>query len=328
MQEAILLPSHSRVEQVSDNQAVIEIEGLHPGYGITLGNALKRVLHSSLPGAAVTEVKIDGVNHEFSTIAGVLEDVLAILLNLKQVRFKMHTKEPQKVKILVSGEKEITAADIQCSSSVEVVNPDFHIATITDSKTTFTAELTVEAGVGYVTREAHRKDKVEVGVIALDAIFTPVRKVRYEVVDMRVGTSTNYNRLKLSIQTDGSLSPEDAFVQSVEILEGQLAQIKHFGSDEADNASAAAEEETAQEILQEIQQDKGEQEDTLKIEVEDLKLSSRTINALSKAEIKTIKELIKYTPEGLRDLDGVGDKAVVEIQESIDKLGVALSDEA
>lgn len=328
MQEAILLPSHSRIDRVSDNQAVIEIEGLHPGYGITLGNALKRVLHSSLPGAAVTEVKIDGVNHEFSTIDGVLEDVLAILLSLKQVRFKMHTKDPQKVKISITGAQAITAGDIQCPSSVEVVNKDFHIATITDSKTTFTAELTVEAGVGYVTREAHRSDKVEVGVIALDAIFTPVRKVRYEVEDMRVGTSTNYNRLKLSISTDGSLLPEDAFVKAVGILEDQLAQIKTFGNDAADSADATAEEETAQEILQEIQQDKGEQEDTLKIEVEDLKLSSRTINALNKAEIKTIKQLIKYTPEGLRDLDGVGDKAVVEIQESIDKLGVSLSDEA
>lgn len=328
MQNSILLPTHSHIEDASGNQAVIEIEGLHPGYGITLGNALKRVLHSSLPGAAVTEVKIDGVNHEFSTIPGVLEDVLAILLNLKQVRFKMHTSEPQKVKISVSGEKEITAGDIECPSSVEVVNPDFHIATLSDSKAKFVAELTVESGVGYVTRETHQHDKVEVGVIALDAIFTPIRKVRYEVEDMRVGTATNYNRLKLSIQTDGSMTPQEAFVQAVEILEGQLGRIKLFGSKEAEEASAAADAATAQEILQEIQQDKGEKEDTLKIEVEDLKLSSRTINALNKAEIQTIKDLITYTPEGLRDLDGVGDKAVVEIQEALDKLGgVSLREE-
>lgn len=321
--DAILLPKSPRIVRESASEATIEIEGLHPGYGITLGNALKRVLHSSLPGAAVTHVRIEGAKHEFSTIDGVLEDVLAILLNLKQVRFKLHTEGPQTVTIDVKGEREITAADIKCPSNVEVVNPDFHIATLTDSKATFQAELTIEAGVGYIPREMLSKDKVAIGTIGLDAIFTPVRKVRYDIENMRVGTSTNYNKLIFTIQTDGSITPSEAFTKAVTILTGQLKQLEHINL-EADVVDAPVAEDVRREFLEEAKSVSQEANDAVSTPIEDLKLSSRTINALSKAGVATIADLLKYTHEDLLELDGFGEKALTEVQRAIGTLGFTI----
>lgn len=321
--DAILLPKSPRIVKESGNEATIEIEGLHPGYGITLGNALKRVLHSSLPGAAVTHVKIEGAKHEFSTLDGVLEDVLAILLNLKQVRFKLHTEGPQTVTIDVKGEREVLASDIKCPSNVEVVNPDFHIATLTDSKATFQAELTIEAGVGYIPREMLSKDKVAIGTIALDAIFTPVRKVRYDVENMRVGTSTNYNKLIFTIQTDGSITPADAFTKAVNILSAQLRQLERINT-EAEVIDAPVAEDVRREFLEEAKSVTQEANDAVSTPIEDLKLSSRTINALSKAGVATIADLLKYTHEDLLELDGFGEKALTEVQRAIGTLGFTI----
>lgn len=323
MMDAILLPKSPRIVKESGNEATIEIEGLHPGYGITLGNALKRVLHSSLPGAAVTHVKIEGAKHEFSTLDGVLEDVLAILLNLKQVRFKLHTEGPQTVTIDVKGEREVLASDIKCPSNVEVVNPDFHIATLTDSKATFQAELTIEAGVGYIPREMLSKDKVAIGTIALDAIFTPVRKVRYDVENMRVGTSTNYNKLIFTIQTDGSITPADAFTKAVNILSAQLRQLERINT-EAEVIDAPVAEDVRREFLEEAKSVTQEANDAVSTPIEDLKLSSRTINALSKAGVATIADLLKYTHEDLLELDGFGEKALTEVQRAIGTLGFTI----
>ncbi len=321
--DAILLPKSPRIVSESGHEATIEIEGLHPGYGITIGNALKRVLHSSLPGAAITHVRIEGAKHEFSTLPGVLEDVLAILLNLKQVRFKLHGDEPQTVTIDIKGEREIKASDIKCPTNVEVVNEDFHIATLTDTKATFQAELTIEAGVGYIPREMLSKDKVAVGTIGLDAIFTPVRKVRYDIENMRVGSSTNYNKLIFTIQTDGSISPSEAFTKSVGIMISQLKQLETINMD-VDVVDAPVAEDVRREFLEEAKSVSQEMSDAASTAIEDLKLSSRTINALSKAGVSTISDLLKYTHEDLLELDGFGEKALTEVQRAIGTLGFTI----
>ncbi len=226
----IPLPLPPKVIQKKQNKAVFEIEGLYPGYGVTVGNALRRVLLSSLQGVAVTEVKIKGVPHEFSTIPGVLEDVLMLLLNIKNLRFKIYEGETYKIELKVKGEKEIKGSDFKTPSQVKLVNPDVHIATITDKKTELDIEIQIERGVGYVPKEQRKGrpighlgyPKSEIGAISLDAIFTPIRNVNFQVENMRVGDRTDFDKLSLEIETDGTISPEEAFFESCDIL------IKHF----------------------------------------------------------------------------------------------------
>lgn len=321
MQDKILLPSNPQVLDEKGNEATVQVEGLHPGYGITIGNALKRVLHSSLPGAAVTSVRIEGVDHEFSTIDGVLEDVLSILLNLKQVRFRCFSGENFAVSINAKGEGVVSAKDIICPSNIEIVNPDLHIVTLTSPRSKFNAELTIEKGVGYVTRESIKREKVSVGEITLDAIFTPVRKVRYEVENMRVGSATNYNRLRLSIETDGTMTSKEAFSKAVEILKEQIAQLEIF-KEETDNG--VEDEVKAQEILEEIGKEQTDESNTMNIKMEDLKLSSRTINSLNKAQIYTIVDIVKFSAKRLLEFEGVGEKALLEIQRALGNLGIVL----
>lgn len=221
----IPLPLQPKIVEKKDNSAVFEIEALWPGYGVTVGNSLRRVLLSSLPGAAVTQVKIKGAPHEFSTIPGILEDVVTILLNIKQLRFKLHTDEPQKVRILMKGEKEIIGSILDLPSQVELMNKDAKIATLTDKKSEFDMEIVIENGMGYEPAESRKKEKLEIGTIALDAIFTPVRKVSYRVESMRVGEKTDFDRLILELETDGSITPEGAVNQASEILVGHFALI-------------------------------------------------------------------------------------------------------
>ena len=218
MQYDIILPSKPRVVSEEGNKGIYEIDGLYAGYGYTIGNALRRVLLSSLPGAAATSVKIDGVNHEFSAIPGVLEDVIEIVLNLKKIRFKLFSEEPVTVTLNYKGIGEIKAGDIKTTSDVEVVNPDQHIATVTDKKATFEMELKVEKGVGYVPVEQRQKDKLSVGEIAIDGIFTPVKNVNFSVDNIRVGQRTDYNKILLDLETDGSVSPEEALKKASQIL--------------------------------------------------------------------------------------------------------------
>lgn len=219
----MLLPNKPKIINQKDNWALFEIEALYPGYGITIGNSLRRVLLSSLEGSAVTQVKIKGVQHEFSTIPGVLEDIIIIIMNLKQMRFKMYTDEPQKAILKVKGEKEIKGSDFKFPSQVELVNKNCHIATLTDKKTEIEMEIQIEKGIGYEPVERRKKkEKLEVGVIPIDAIFTPIKRVNYKVENMRVGERTDFDRLNLEIETDGTISPEDAFFNASEIL------VKHF----------------------------------------------------------------------------------------------------
>lgn len=317
----IALPSKMKVISEDGDRGVYEIEGLYPGYGHTLGNSLRRILLSSLPGAAITAVKIDGVDHEFSTVSGVKEDVINILLNLKNIRLKMHTDEPQVLKLSVKGTKKVTAEDIETPSQVEIVTKDAPVATITSKDGKLNIEMTVERGIGYVPREVAVKDKVEVGTLVLDAIFTPVRRVSYDVENMRVGGRIDFNRLRVSLQTDGSISPREAFDKTLEIMIKQLASIaglsdiEKFASREAPEITEKVEEESVEGGVH-----------PEKIKIEDLQISARIISALQDAGIKTVGGLIRKKAENLSEIEGIGAKAIVEIKDALDNLGLALKD--
>ncbi len=209
-----------KIKTISEaaTEGKFEIEGLYTGYGVTLGNALRRVLLSSLPGAAITQIKIKGVDHEFSTISGVLEDVVEITLNLKKIRFHFHASEPQVLSVKAKGEGKITAGDIKGNADVEIINRDAHIATLTGKSSEFEAEITVEKGMGYVSVEDRKTEKLPIKTIAIDAIFTPVQRVNFTVENMRVHDKTDYNRLTIEIETDGSITPSEAFHKSCQIL--------------------------------------------------------------------------------------------------------------
>jgi len=216
-----------KVKTVSENEkeGIFEIEGLYSGYGITVGNALRRALYSSLPGAAVTQVKIKGVGHEFTAIEGVLEDAVAISFNFKKLRFKMHTDEPQILTIKVKGEKKVYASDIKTNAQIDLVTQDVLLATLTSKGSEFEAEVTVEKGLGYVPAEARMSEKLPIGAIALDAAFSPVVKANFEVENMRVGDRTDYNRLRFHIFTDGTISPSSALHKASNILKDHFEKI-------------------------------------------------------------------------------------------------------
>lgn len=223
----------------SDREGVFEVDGLYSGYGLTLGNALRRVLLSSLPGAAITQFKVKGVNHEFSTLEGVKEDVVEIGLNLKKVRFRIHTDEPQVLTLKVRGEKKVTAADIETNSQVDLIMPDAHIATLTSKGAELDMEITVEKGLGYLPVEARKNEKLSIGVIALDALFSPVTKVNFTVENMRVGERADYNRLRLLVETDSSITPSAALRKASNILQDHFVKISGIEVKEAEKAEAA-----------------------------------------------------------------------------------------
>ncbi len=216
------------------NLGVFHVEGLYPGYGTTLGNALRRVLLSSLPGAAITEIKVKGVDHEFSALPGMQEDIVEFSLNLKKVRFDFSADEPQTLKLHVKGDKEVTAADIESTTLAKVINKDLHLATLNKKTSDLDMELTVEKGLGYVTSESRKMERLSVGTIVLDAIFSPIVGVAFEVEDMRVGDRTDYNRLKLQIETDGSIAPGEAFHKASNILKDHFEKISAFNMDKGE----------------------------------------------------------------------------------------------
>jgi len=218
----ISLPYAPKILKKEGDKAVFEIEALYPGYGVTVGNSLRRVLLSSLEGAAVTQVRIKNVSHEFTTIPGVLEDVILLMMNLKQMRFKVISSDPQKAILKVKGEKKVKGSDFAFPSQVELINKDCPIATVNSKSAELEMEITIEKGTGYSTRESRKKEKTEIGAIPLDAIFTPIKRVSYKVENMRVGDRTDFDRLFLEIETDGTLSPESAFTKASEII------ISHF----------------------------------------------------------------------------------------------------
>ncbi|MSR76210.1 MAG: DNA-directed RNA polymerase subunit alpha [Candidatus Ryanbacteria bacterium] len=321
MNTTILLPSRPYVENETPTKADIIIEGLHPGYGVTIGNAMRRVLFSSLPGAAVTRIKIQSVNHEFSTIPGVLEDVLLIVLNLKQLRFKMYSEESETFLFEAKGECEVKAGDIKTSSNLEIINTDLHIATLTKKSALLSIEITVERGVGYRPKEVIESQRLEAGVIVLDAIFTPIRKVSYHVENMRVGTETDYNKLIMSIDTDGTITPRDAFTSALEILIGQLGELRVFGEKGEVLSVLPLHKEELVPVASNDDTDYGN------ILLEDVKLSSHTLNALARAGFTKLGDVARKTETELRDLDGVGEKAMQEIHRELGNFGLTLAQE-
>ncbi len=221
----ISTPQEIKYTEGKGNSGTIEILGCYPNYGSTVGNSVRRVLLSSIEGAAVTAVKIKGVSHEFSAVEGIMEDVVQVILNLKQIRFRVHSEEAVKVSLKVKGEVDVTATDIETSSDVEVVNPKQHIATITDKKVGLEMEITVEKGIGYVPVEQQENREKDLGLIAIDAVYTPVKRVNYKVENMRVGKRTDYEKVVLEVVTDGSLTPKEAFDKSVGILVEQFKSL-------------------------------------------------------------------------------------------------------
>lgn len=228
----IPLPREPKIQHISKNQAIIEIEALYPGYGVTIGNALRRVLLSSIPGAAVTQIKIEGVPHEFSTLPGVLEDVVTIMLNVKKLRFKMIGEEPQRAFLNVRGEGEVKGKDLELPAQLELVNKDAPIATLTTKSAKLEMMIVVEKGVGYLPREEKEKEKLEIGTIPMDAVFSPIKRVRSRVENMRVGKRTDFERLILEIETDGTISPEESFYHATKILIDHFSFISKIKKDE------------------------------------------------------------------------------------------------
>ena len=310
----IPLPLPPKVIQKKKNQAAFEVEALYPGYGVTIGNSLRRVLLSSLQGASVVEVKIKGAPHEFSTMTGVLEDTIMILLNVKNLRFKIFEGDSHKVTLKFKGEGEVTGKDLECPSQLKLVNPELHIATVTDKKIDFEMELTVERGIGYVPRDQVKKGKAEIGAMAVDAIYTPIKNVNFQVESMRVGDRTDFDKLSLEIETDGTITPEEAFFEACDIL------IKHFKIIFQGNAGEEVEKEKEEEA-----EESGE-EDVTKMLVEDMKLTGRTLNALVNNGIKTVGGLVRKSEKSLSELEGMGDKAMSEIKRKIKKLGLELKE--
>lgn len=324
MRDEILIPSPPSIHETNEGrEATFQVDGLYPGYGITLGTALRRVLLSSLPGAAVTRVNIEGVEHEFSTIPGVKEDVMIILLRMKQLRFRLDSDEPQVAHVDAKGEKELYARDIKVPTGVEIVNPDLLLATLTRKNASLTMEMHVESGVGYVPREKRNPEKMEVGAIALDAIFTPVRKVNFEVEDMRVGTETNYNRLRVTIETDGTMAPREAWRKAITILQNQLTALQGEAIPGEETRDPAFHSFTFQKKM-EAPSSRLSQEEYLKMRVADIGVSSRTVRVLDAAGIKTVGGLVRKSPDDLSSLDGIGDKALQEIRRILGTMGLSL----
>ncbi len=315
MDYSIVLPSKPRVVSEDGNSGVYEIDGFYPGYGHTIGNSLRRIILSSIPGAAITSVKIDGVSHEFSTIAGVREDVIAIILNLKKVRIRIADGAQHTISLSQKGIKTVTAGDIEVPGQVEILNPSQHIAEMTDKGAKLDIEFTVDTGLGYVPKEVLQKERAEIGAIVLDAIFTPIRRAHYEVENMRVGDKTNFNRLRISIETDGTLTPREALERSIAVMIQQLKAIVGFKEDEPALESDIAPESS------------DSQEDIMKTRIEDLELTTRTANALTGASIRTIGGLVRKTGTDLLSIEGVGEKAVDEIRVALKRLNLTLKKE-
>ncbi len=318
----IILPSKPRILKEEGFSGTFEIDGLYPGYGHTLGNSLRRIILSSLPGSAITTIKIKGVSHEFSSIDGVKEDVIGIILNLKKVRISSTSDEPQTLSLKIKGIKEVTAGDIKCPGQVKVLNGDMIIAHITDKSVDLDMEITVEKGLGYVTKEVLQKDKVDIGTITLDAIFTPIRRVNYDVEHMRVGNRTDFNRLRISIETDGTVSAKEALEKSIEIMINQLKAIVGFKEEEEFQSSTIPMNSEAKEAGE----SKGDEsmEDFLKTRTESLDLSARTINALVNANIRTVGGLARKKAKDLLDIEGLGNKGVDEITELLGEHNIDL----
>lgn len=322
--KAIVLPSRPRIVSEDGNKGVYEIDGFYPGYGFTIGNSLRRIILSSLPGAAITSVKINGIEHEFSSIKGIKEDVVMLMLNIKKIRIKILSDEPQIMTIKAKGVKTITAGDIDAPGQVEIINPELVIATLTDKDSELNIEMTVEGGLGFVSRESLGKNKVDIGTIMLDANFTPIRRVSYEVENMRVGDRTDFNRLRILIETDGSITPKGALEKSISIMIEQLRAITGFEDKEDGSDKDASDDETETAGERHNESTSKMDPEFLKTRIENLNLSVRTLNALSSANIRTIGGLARKKEKDILEVEGLGAKGVAEIKRVLGEHGITL----
>lgn len=316
----IVVPSKPKIIREEGFSGTYEIDGLYPGYGHTLGNSLRRIILSSIPGAAVTQTKIKGVEHEFSAIDGVKEDVITILLNLKKLRIKLITDEPQTLILKAKGVKKLTAKDIEAPGQVEILNSDLHIVELTDKNAEIDIEITVEKGLGYVSKDILRKDRVDIGTISLDATFTPIKKANYEVENMRVGDRTDFNRLRITIETDGTLTPHEALEQSISLMIHQLKAIVGFKEEEVIDTKKI------EEIKNEVEGDTKQEVDVefLKTRIDAIGLSARTVKALSNANIRTVGGLTRKKEIDILDVEGLGGKGIQEIKKVLANYGITL----
>ncbi|WP_314628089.1 DNA-directed RNA polymerase subunit alpha [uncultured Selenomonas sp.] len=311
-------PKIEIVEISEDNRyGKFVCEPLERGYGTTLGNSLRRILLSSLPGAAITSIRIDGVLHEFSTIPGVRDDVTNIVLNLKSLCFKMYSEEPRVLRLDIKGEKEVSAADIITDPDVEILNPDLHIATLNEDGELH-MEMTVERGKGYVAAEKNKKPDHVIGVIPIDSIFSPVQRVNYTVQDTRVGNVTDYDKLILEVWTDGSIRPEESVSRAAAIL------ISHFKLFQ--NMAGIPEEEEEEEVLP-PEPEEPDASKVLETTIDDLDLSVRSFNCLKRANINTVADLVSKTEEDMMKVRNLGRKSLEEVKKKLEEYDLALKKE-
>ncbi len=300
----------TKEEKISENHSVFVIEPLDPGYGHTLGNALRRVLLTSIPGAAVTEIKISGVKHRFSTISGVKENVVDLLLNVKGLNFKLlDSTDKGKVLLSVKGPKKVTASDFDLPENVEIVNKDHYICNINDKKSRFEMELTVEQGLGFSSAEEQRSSSL--GVIPTDAVFTPVKRVNYEVSATRVGRQTDLDRLTLNIWTNGVMSPKEALIDAAKILSSYFLQAY-----EPKSLAPSENTSTKSDVVDSIS----------KLTVDELDLPTRIYNSLRNGKIETIGQLLSTTKKDLMSMRNMGSKSIMAIEEKLKGKGVSLAE--
>ncbi len=292
------------IRERRENYAKFVIEPLERGFGITLGNALRRILLSSIPGAAVTYMKIDGVLHEFSTIPGVVEDTTNLMLNLKGLPVKMNTEEPKVLSLNVTGPKEVTAADITPDADVEILDPTYHIATLTAKSARLAMEIGVEKHRGYVTSDRQRNVEHMIGLIPLDSIFSPIRKINFTVDDTRVGQNVDFDRLTLEIETNGSITPDEALSISAQIMQDQLDLFIDFNTEEKPVAAAPVSE--------------------WDVPVETLNLSVRSFNCLKRAGISKVSELLDMSEDEIIKMRNFGKKSLDEIKQVLEERGLSL----
>lgn len=302
MSQAIHNPTLARVDEHSATSATFVVEPLHTGYGMTLGNSLRRVLLASIEGAAITSFRVEGVTHEFTTISGVKEDVVDIMLNLKSIRLVCKSDQPVELSLDKKGAGAVTAADIKTTADVEIVNPEQVICTIDDPKTAVKMHFVVESGRGYRTIEESSDKRLHSDMIALDAFFSPVQRVRYKVESTRVGQMTNLDKLLITIDTDGSLAPKDAFEEAAAILVNQYTALAGATKVEAAPSLMGGDDDSSNKLM---------------MPIEEMNLSARTTNALINNDIRTINDLVTLSETDLRELKGFGSKALDEVKDAL-----------
>ncbi|NCU30479.1 DNA-directed RNA polymerase subunit alpha [Candidatus Saccharibacteria bacterium] len=302
MSQAIHNPTLAQIDEHSATSATFVVEPLHTGYGMTLGNSLRRVLLSSIRGAAMSAFRVEGISHEFTTIPGVVEDVVDIMLNVKSIRLKSDSDSPVELSLTKKGSGTVTAGDIKLTADVEIVNPEQVICTIDDPKGSVTMHFVVESGRGYRTLEESSEARIHSDMIALDAFFSPVQRVRYKVENTRVGQNTDLDKLLLTIDTDGTITPTDAFEEAAAILVNQYTALAGSTRVEAGPSLAVSSDENASHLM---------------MSIEEMNLSARTTNALINNDIRIINDLVTLSETDLRELKGFGSKALDEVKDAL-----------